>query len=566
MQTAPGAWFVASMLVALPAGAGDASSGPPEAEQVFVHGNILTGENLTHGEPRRVSALAVQGGRITLTGSDSEVRRAAGAHTQIFDLAGAFVVPGFNDAHAHLASGGALALQCDLRGSRSLEEMLERIGAAARAATPGAWIRGGGWDHTLWPGQALPTREDLDRVTAGHPALLERTDGHIGIANSAALAAFGVTRASVAPRGGQIDLAADGLPSGILRDTALERYLARIPPPDVAARRRALELAAADAVRHGVTSVQDYSEWADFLVYEQMESAGALPLRVSEWLTFGDPPAVLLGQRAHHPQTDPRLHTGMLKGFMDGGLGSRTAALLAPYADDPGNVGLARYEQSRLDQLTIERARLGFQIGFHAIGDRGVHMALAAFAAAEAALPPAARAAVRFRIEHDQVIAPADLDLQARLHVIASMQPCHLLTDIRWAQTRLGPERARYSYAWQSMLSHGIPLAFGTDYPVEPLSPMRGLYAAVTRLPPPGEAGASYFPAERISIAQALYAYTQGAAYAEGREQEKGQLVPGKLADFVVIDRDLLRVDPEQVFAARVLRTVVAGRIVFETH
>jgi predicted amidohydrolase YtcJ len=538
------------------------------AERVFLHGDILTGEALTTPEPRRVSALAVSGGRVLLAGSDAEVAHLEGPGTQIIDLAGAFVMPGLNDAHLHLASAGALALQCDLRGSASLEEMLARVQASASRASPGAWIRGGGWDHTLWSGARLPSRHDLDRVTAGHPTFLERVDGHIAVANSAALGAWGIDHATPDPAGGQLDREASGELTGILRETAKGRYAARIPPPTSTERRHALEVATADAVHHGVTSVQDYSGWEDFLEFEQMERDGALPLRVSEWLTFGDPPDVLTRERASHPRDDLMLHTGMLKGFMDGSLGSRTAALKEPYSDDPHNRGIPRYGQGQLDQMTIERARLGFQIGFHAIGDRAVSMALHAFAAAAAALPPAQRGRLRFRIEHDQVIAPEDLERQAALHVIASMQPSHLLTDMRWAQERLGAARARYSYAWQSMLTHGIPLAFGTDYPVESLAPVRGLYAAVTRLPEPGSASATsaaYFPEERLSIAQALYAYTQGSAYAEEMEQLKGQLVAGQLADFVVLNRDLLKASPAEIFDARVLRTVVGGKTVYES-
>lgn len=541
------------------------ASGSHVAEQLFVHGDVLTGDALTAAQPQRVAALAVDGGRILLAGSDAQVMRLRGPRTEIVDLQGAFVVPGFNDAHLHLADAGALALQCDVRGSASLEQMLARVQTAADRASPGAWIRGGGWDHTLWNSGRLPSRQDLDRVTAGHPAFLERIDGHIAVVNSAAIAAFGIGPATADPAGGHIDRDANGEPTGILRETAKGLYRARIPAPTVAERRAALELATADAVRHGVTSAQDYSTWADFLVLEQMERDGKLPLRVSEWLTFGEPPAVLTRERASHAQDDLMLHTGMLKGFMDGSLGSRTAALEEPYSDDPHNRGIPRYEQAQLDAMTVERARLGFQIGFHAIGDRGVSMALQAFAAAEAALPAAERSRLRFRIEHDQVIAPADLERQAALHVIASMQPSHLLTDMRWVQQRLGAARARYSYTWKSMLDHGIPLAFGTDYPVESVSPLRGLYAATTRLPEPGAAAAvAYFPEERLSPAQALYAYTQGSAYAEEMETVKGRLTTGELADFVVLDRDLLAASPAEVFNARVLRTVVGGRTVYQ--
>ena len=556
----------AAWLLSLVAGTALASSGGTAAEQLFLHGDILTGEALTTSQPQRVAALAIGGGRILLAGSDAEVARLRGPHTEIVELAGAFVVPGFNDAHLHLADAGALALQCDLRGSASLEEMLARVQVAAGRPASGAWLRGGGWDHTLWKSGRLPSRQDLDRVTAGHPAFLERVDGHIAVVNSAALTAFSIGRNTTNPAGGQIDRDASGEPTGILRETAKSLYQARIPPPTPAERRAALELAMADAVQRGVTSAQDYSTWADFLVLEQLEREGTLPLRVSEWLTFGEPPEVLTRERASHPREDPMLHTGMLKGFMDGSLGSRTAALEEPYSDDPGNRGIPRYQQAQLDAMTVERARLGFQIGFHAIGDRAVSMALHAFAAAEAAVPAAERSRLRFRIEHDQVIAPQDLERQAALHVTASMQPSHLLTDMRWAQQRLGAGRARYSYAWKSMLDHGIPLAFGTDYPVESVSPLRGLYAAITRLPEPGTvaaAGVAYFPEERLSMAQALYAYTQGSAYAEEMETVKGRLVPGQLADFVVLDRDLLAASPAQVLTARVLRTVVAGRTVY---
>jgi predicted amidohydrolase YtcJ len=556
----------AAALLLLMARAATGGSGEP-AERLFVHGDILSGEALT-SQPRRVSALAVRGDRVLLAGSDAEVTRLAGPATEIIDLHGAFVMPGFNDAHVHLAAAGALALSCDLRGAASLGEMLARVQRAAARAAPGAWIRGGGWDHTLWKPAQLPSRADLDRVTGDHPALLERVDGHIGVANTAALRSWGIDRASADLPGGKLDRDAAGEPTGILRDTTMEKYAARIPPLSHAERRRALELATADAVRQGVTSVQDYSSWEDFHVYEEMEREDKLPLRVSEWLTFDDPPAVVMRERASHPHDDLLLHTGMLKGFMDGSLGSRTAALNEPYSDDPQNRGLPRYDQARLDRMTVERARLGFQIGFHAIGDRAVSMALHAFAAAEAALPAAQRAQLRFRIEHDQVIAPADLGRQAALHVIASMQPSHVLSDMRWAAQRLGPVRARYSYAWKSMLDHGIALAFGTDYPVEPVGPLRGLYAAVTRLPESAAAAAAqpYFPEERLNIAQALYAYTQGSAYAEGMERVKGRLVAGQLADFVVLDRDLLRAAPQEILSARVLRTVVGGRTVYESR
>ncbi|HEX6495315.1 MAG TPA: amidohydrolase, partial [Acidobacteriaceae bacterium] len=416
------------------------------------------------------------------------------------------------------------------------------------------------------------TRQKLDAVTNGHPAIFERIDGHIAIANTAALQAAGITRATPDPQGGKFDHDTTGELTGIVReDPAMEMVFQKIPPPTPAERKRALSLALADASIHGVTSVQDYSEWDDFLVMEQLAHEDHLPVRVSEWLTFADPIATLKEHRAHHPADDRMLHTGMLKGFMDGSLGSRTAALNAPYSDEAGNSGIPRYDQAKLDTMTKERAAAGFQMGFHAIGDRAVEMALNAFQSATPpdagdcgtlqikAGPPSSNhgCLARPRIEHSQVLDAPDFARYKKLGVIASMQPNHLLTDMAWAEQRLGHDRARYSYAWKSFLDHGVPLAFGTDYPVEPITPFRGIYAAVTR---ENEAGTqSYFPEEKLTIAQALYAYTQGSAYAEFSESYKGTLAPGMVADFVVLDRDLTRIPAHDILGAKVLRTVVAG-------
>jgi hypothetical protein len=346
----------------------------------------------------------------------------------------------------------------------------------------------------------------------------------------------------------------------------MEMVFKVIPPPTSAERKRALSLALSDASIHGITSAQDYSEWDDFLVMEQLEREDHLPVRISEWLTFADPIETLKEHRAHHPADDRMLHTGMLKGFMDGSLGSRTAALNAPYSDDPGNSGIPRYEQAKLDAMTKERAAAQFQMGFHAIGDRAVEMALDAFATEKNRVCPIGvdgkvtsknPCIPRPRIEHSQVLDAPDFDRYKQLGVIASMQPNHLLTDMAWAEQRLGHDRARYSYAWKSFLDHGVPLAFGTDYPVEPITPFRGVYAAVTR---ENEAGTqSYFPEEKLTIAQALYAYTQGSAYAEFSEGYKGILQPGMVADFVVLDRDLTKIPPHDILGTKVLRTVVAG-------
>jgi predicted amidohydrolase YtcJ len=468
-------------------------------------------------------------------------------------------MPGFNDAHTHLANGGFEKLNIDLVGSKSLQEMQQRIDARAKTAAPGEWLVGRGWDHTLWAVQKTPTRQDIDSVTGDHPAIFTRVDGHIAIANTAALKAAGINAQTPDPHGGKIDRDDKGDATGILRETAQGAVHAKIPLPSPAQRRRAAELALADAAQWGITSAQDNSEWEDFLTFEQLEKEGKLTLRIAEWLPFDEPLDKLKQARAHHPAGDSMLHTTMLKGFMDGSLGSRTAAMLAPYNDDPRNSGIPRYEQDILDAKAAECAKAGFQLGFHAIGDRGARMALDAFSLAE---HQSKKRDFRFRIEHAQVVAPEDFKKFQSFGVIASMQPNHLLTDMNWAEAHIGEERAEHSYAWKEFLDHGIALAFGTDYPVEPITPFRGLYAAVTRK---NEAGTKeYFPKQKLTIHQAIAAYTTGAAYAEFAEKEKGTLVTGMLADFVVLDRDITKIAPAEILKTRVLRTVVGGKTVYE--
>ncbi len=528
-------------------------------EIVFFDGVIYTGVGFAEDKPQTVQAMAIGGGKVLAIGANEEITRLAGPKTSLRDLGtdstSIYVFPGFNDAHVHLGSAGQTKLNVDLTGVKSLAEMLTKVQAFANDAPAGHWLTGGNWDHTLWAGKALPTRQDLDKVTSGHPAFLGRIDGHIAIANSAALSAAGITGKTVPPQGGAIDLDADGQPTGILRETAKSLVYNVIPPPSHDERLRGDQLAISDALAHGIASVQDFSTWDDFLVYEELEKEGKLNLRITEWLPFKAPLPDLIGMRNHHDPNDPMLHTGFLKGFMDGSLGSRTAALKAPYSDDPGNTGLPQYTQDQLNKMAVERAAAGFQIGFHAIGDKAASMALDAFD------QPGVSRAARNRIEHAQVVDPADIPRFKRLGVIASMQPNHLLTDMNWAEDRLGPKRAAYSYAWKAFLDAGVPLAFGTDYPVEPITPFRGLYAAVTRM---NEAGTkTYFPENKLTRGQALYAYTQGSAYAEFAEKHKGKLIPGYDADFILVDRDLYKTPARAILNTHVQETFVAGHEVF---
>jgi len=562
-------WFLLAVLVVtslmnpafMTASEVDQSAKPPDT--IFVNGDIYT-----QATPARAQAIAVSQGKIVSVGTNEEILKLKQENTQVVDLGGHFVMPGFNDAHVHLAVAGNRQFDVDFTGSKTLQEMQHRIGLRVNQAAAGEWIQGSGWDHTLWPGQTLPTRQDIDVMTDGHPAIFVRVDGHIAVANTVALKAAGITAQTPAPKGGKIDHDVHGEPTGILREDALGLVMAKAPPPTPEQRRHAAELVLAAAAQWGITSAQDNFAWEEFLVYEDLEREGKLTLRISQWLRFNDSVDVLQQHRANHSADDRMLHTGMLKGYIDGSLGSRTAALLEPYSDDPGNSGLPQYDQTELNKLASDRLAAGFQLGFHAIGDRAAQMALDAFA--EATSNPNAHASpeaqsprdFRLRIEHDQVIAPDQFAQFRKLGVVASVQPCHLLTDMNWAVDRIGPERARSSYPWKKFLDNGVPLAFGTDYPFEPINPFRGIYAAVTRT---NEAGTKdYYPEQKLTIEQALAAYTTGSAYAQFAENEKGTLASGMLADFVVLDRDLTKAAPADILKTQVLRTVVGGKTVYE--
>jgi len=543
----------------------------PRADTIFLHGNIYTGvvDKAAFNAVKRAQAVAVRGDRIQAVGENAEILKLKGPQTQVIELGGKFLMPGFNDAHAHLSQGGFDALNVNLVGTKSLDEFRERIRANVATAAPGAWILGGGWDENLWPVKTVPTRWDVDEVSGDHPVFLQRVDEHIAVANTRALQLASITIASRDPKGGKIDRDANGQPTGILRESARQAVSDAVPAPTHDQRRAAMQRALAEAARRGITSVQDNSgDWNDFRVLEEIEKDGKLTARISEWLPFDDPLDQLDTKRKGHPGSDPMLHTGMLKGFMDGSLGSHTAAMIEPYADDPKNSGLTRYDASKLNEMTKERVLAGYQIGFHAIGDEGAQMALDAFAESErAARDKKVKAAnggddYRLRIEHAQVVTPLQIVKFRDLKVIASMQPCHLLSDMKWAQARLGEKRAAHSYAWAEFLKRGVVLAFGTDYPVESISPFRGLYAATTRKSENGKE--EYFPEQKISMDQAIAAYTTGSAFAQFDEKQKGLIVPGMFADFVVLDRDITAVVPQKLLDTHVLRTVVGGKTVYE--
>ena len=493
-------FIVLSILITFGVGSGPqtsaqmAPSSPADsrtrADVIFVHGNIYTGvpSNAQFSSILHEEAIAVRGDRIQAVGKNAEIEKLKGPQTQVIDLGGHFVMPGFNDAHMHLADAGLQKLDVDLKGVKTLEEFRQRVLAKVETAKPGDWILGGGWDETIWPVKTLPSRWDLDEVSGGHPVFLDRVDGHLAVANTRALQLASITIASKDPQGGQIDRDENGQPTGLLRDTAQQAVRSVVPAPMHEKRRQGIETALADLAQHGITSAQDYSPpWENFQIYEELEKEGKLTARISEWLDFNLPVEELKKERDSHPQSDLMLHTGMLKAFMDGSVGGHTAALFEPYADDPKNTGLPRYEPAKLNEMSVERVLAGFQLGFHAIGDKGVQMALDAFAEAEKAAreqrvkAPNGSDDFRLRVEHAQITTPTEIARFKELKLVASMQPSHLLSDIRWANLRLGAKRAAQCYMWAAFLNKGVPLAFGTDYPVESVAPFRGLYAAITR-------------------------------------------------------------------------------------
>jgi predicted amidohydrolase YtcJ len=559
----------------------DAGSGSGRPAHGFASLALSNGDIYT-GDPAhpRARYMAVTGELIAaVTDSETDWKLWIGAETRVIDLHGQFAMPGFNDAHAHLASGGYAKIRIDLEGARSLGEMQQRIRARLKDYKPGEWIVGRGWDHTLWPQKVFPSRQDLDAVSTDHPMYFTRIDGHVAVANSRALELGGVTRSTPDPPAGHIIRdAKTGEATGLLEeDSAMSLVASHLPPVTAAQRRRALELAIDEASQFGITSVQDNSVmsledgdsfgWANFAVYQQLKREGKLKVRITEWLPFYAPVARLEqmrraggGSSAADPG-DPWLKTGALKEFMDGSLGSRTAALLAPYADDASTSGILRVDPVKLTAMSIERDRAGFQLAFHAIGDRGNRVALDAFGAVAATNGKRDR---RDRIEHAQIVAPEDIPRFGELHVVASMQPVHLLTDQRWAADRLGASRLHGAYAWRSMLQAGAPLAFGTDYPIESLNPLRGIYSCVTREVPGGGPKGGWQPQEKLKIDECLRAYTAGAAYAQFEEHRKGKLVPGMFADIAVFPHDITAITPRDLLAAHASMTIAGGRVVFD--
>jgi len=535
------------------------AQGRPAANLIVIHANIYTVDR----QHPMAEALAVIGDRIVAVGSKAEIDAWRGPGTRVIDAHKKLLLPGFNDSHVHFTDGGAGLAEVQLNDATSAEEFKRRIATQAAKTEKGEWVLGGAWDETKWSSSQQPTAALIDDVTRNVPVFVSRYDGHQGLANSAAMKLAGISDNTADIPGGVIVRDAAGRPTGIFKDAAQELIFKAIPPMPHERRLAAAKRALAYAASVGVTSVQHMSaEYADVAVYSELLEKGQLTTRIycapleTEWQDQAK-----VGLRRAWGSSYLRL--GAVKGFADGSIGSRTAALFERYSDEPDNHGILSAEMhppEAMRERLMKADGAGLQLRVHAIGDRAISMILDTFDAIEKANGYHDQ---RMTIEHAQHMAPKDFERFAKLHVIASMQPYHAIDDGRWVEARIGRERAKTSYAWRSFLDHGVTLAFGTDWDVAPLNPLLGLYAAVTRATLDGRNPGGWIPEQKITLAEAVEAYTLGSAFAEFQEKEKGSITPGKLADMVILSGNIFDMKPEAIRNVRVETTFVGGKIVY---
>jgi predicted amidohydrolase YtcJ len=530
------------------------------ADLVLVNGKIWTVDD----KRPEVEAVAVLGNRIAAVGSNEEIRKWIGANTKVIDLQGKRVTPGFNDSHVHFLDGGMGLASVQLRYARTPEEFRDRIRDFAAKLPKGRWVLNGNWDHENWTPPALPTRRLIDAVTPDNPVFINRLDGHMCLANSLALKLAGVTRETPDPPGGTIVRDADGEPTGVLKDAAMNYVYKVIPSPSEEVMAEAIRAALAYAAENGVTSVQDMSASPDvFAVYQKLLANKELTVRVyglqplSEWGRLAR-----AGVRAWFG--NDKLKIGGLKGFADGSLGSTTALFFEPYLDAPKTSGLPSDEmfpEGKMLNNILGADTAGLQIAVHAIGDKANKTILDIFAEVGKRNGPRDR---RLRIEHAQHLRPEEIKRFGAERVIASMQPYHAIDDGRWAENRIGPNRAKGTYAFRSLLDAGATLAFGSDWFVAPMEPLMGIYAAVTRRTLDGKRPQGWVPEQKITVAEAVRAYTMGSAYAGGDEKIKGSIEVGKLADLVALSADILMIDPVEIEKTKVLMTIFDGKVIYD--
>ena len=549
-----------------------ACQAPPgeQADLVLHNANVVT---MDRNAPE-AEAIAVAGDRILAVGTDGAIRRYIGSETEVINLEGTTVIPGLIDSHVHFIGLGNRLLQLDARNVTDKAEIIERVAAHAAQAAPGEWIQGRGWDQNRWTVKEFPTKEELDGVSPDNPVYLRRVDGHAAWVNSRALEIGGITKDTPDPDGGQIIRYASGEPAGTLVDNAFRLVSQHIPPIGKEQKRRAIGLAIEECLSSGLTGVHEAGGFReDIELYAEMMEADEFDLRIYDFLRWPideqklphtyDALDYYLEQGPRIGLHDHRLTIRGIKMSVDGALGSRGAAFLEPYDDDPDNQGIFRLSEDEVYETIRRGIEAGFQVTTHAIGDRANRMVLDAM---ERALAETGAEDARLRIEHAQILHPDDVPRFAELGVIPSMQPTHCTTDMNWAATRIGEGRTRYAYAWRSLLDSGVRIAGGSDAPVEPVQPLPGIYAAITRRDLetgwPGEEG--WHPEEKVTRAEALRMFTLDAAYAAFEEDLKGSLEPGKLADIVVLSKDIMTIPAEEILTTEVLMTFLGGKMVYE--
>ncbi len=548
--------MIAIMAAMLLSNCGDRTA-DRQADLVLSGGLIWYGPDAPTVAGEAPTAIAIAEGRVLAVGTDGEIEALAGPSTQRIALEGRRVVPGFIDSHTHFVDGGFELAGVQLRDAATPAEFARRIGAFA-AQHREDWVTGGQWDHELWGGE-LPRRDWIDSLTRETPVFVSRLDGHMGLANSKALALAGITSSTPDPPGGTIVRDRDGRPTGILKDAAQSLVSRVMVPPSEVERDRALQAAVDHALARGVTLVTDMGSWEDLETYRRAHERGELRVRVYSVVPIATWER-LAEFVAEEGNGDDRLFWGGLKGFVDGSLGSTTAWFYAPYDDAPGTSGLVVTDTAELTRSIIAGDSAGLHVVIHAIGDRANDWLLDAFAEARRINGPSDR---RFRIEHAQHLTRDAIRRLAADAVIASMQPYHAIDDGRWAEKRIGPERIKTTYAFRSLLDAGGRLAFGSDWTVAPIDPLRGVYAALTRRTIDGANPGGWVPEERISVAEAVTAYTADAAYACHREDVLGDLRPGKYADLAVLSADIFTIDPAEVENVTVDLTIVEGEVAY---
>jgi predicted amidohydrolase YtcJ len=528
-----------------------------KADFAVVNGKIYTAD----AEDSFAEAVAVIDQKIIAVGSNEKVRTYIGSTTDVLDVRGHLVTPGFIDAHCHFGMGGESLATLTFRGVRSVEEVQDMVAKKIEELPEGSPIFGSQFDHTLFPGQKWPTKGDLDKVSPRNPVVIHRVDGHSVWVNSLALKQSGITRETSNPFGGEIVKdSKTGEPTGILKEAA-EQLLKVEQLKEGRTPEKNIQRAIRHAAKVGMTGVHTSATLDEFDIFKKLESEGALTLRIYGWLPI-DGIDEYMQMDIRQGSGNDKVKVGFLKLFIDGTISSSTALLFAPFSDEPEKSGLAQYDEERLYGLVELAHRNGYQVGMHAIGDKAIHWALNAV---ELAQQKYGKKGLRHRVEHVSVCHPDDLARFSELGVVPSMQPTHCTTDLMYCEQRFGHERCKGVYVWKSLLETGAVLAFGSDWPVEPLDPIRGLYSCVTRKSIDfGVPEGGWFPEQRLTMAEAIKYFTYGSAYASHEEHIKGSLEKGKLADMVILSKDLFTVEPEDILKTKILYTVLGGKIVYK--